>query len=90
MNIKCFYLVGILTIFLTETDGCNETFSKCFCGEMNYGGYHRNVLNCTNTGFKDPSVLQKLPDKIEVSIVKITFKVWKNVGSHFCFSSTEK
>lgn len=68
MNNKFLYLFGVLTIFLTETNGCNETFARCFCGEMNYGGYHRSVLNCTNTGFKDPSILQKLPDKIEVLI----------------------
>nr|ATU82995.1 secreted hypothetical protein [Pristhesancus plagipennis] len=61
-------IIFLLIFQLTKVHGCDDVFAKCFCGEMIYGGNKRYVLNCTDTGFKDSSVLQKLPDKIEVLI----------------------
>ncbi|XP_049845926.1 phospholipase A2 inhibitor beta [Schistocerca gregaria] len=50
-------------------ENCGPTFhNKCFCGTTCYLNKWYYVVNCTNTGFTDTSVLANLPPEIEVLV----------------------
>uniref|UniRef100_A0A6M2DUV4 Putative leucine-rich transmembrane protein n=1 Tax=Xenopsylla cheopis TaxID=163159 RepID=A0A6M2DUV4_XENCH len=49
--------------------GCGNLFKgKCICGMTTYGDREQYVVNCTNTDFKDTTVLENLPEATEVLI----------------------
>ena len=51
----------------TDKSGCPIQFqTRCVCGDMNHNGETKYVVNCTNTGFTNASMLRALPDETEV------------------------
>ncbi|EEB16641.1 Trophoblast glycoprotein precursor, putative [Pediculus humanus corporis] len=49
--------------------GCDSIFhGKCFCGNLIYQDRVQYVVNCTNTQFTNSSVLEYLPEEVEVLI----------------------
>ncbi|KAL1131743.1 hypothetical protein AAG570_011356 [Ranatra chinensis] len=49
--------------------GCDQPgFSKCICGDIEFRGKVQYVLNCTDVGFTNASVLSQLPPQIQVLI----------------------
>uniref|UniRef100_A0A1B0D3D2 Uncharacterized protein n=1 Tax=Phlebotomus papatasi TaxID=29031 RepID=A0A1B0D3D2_PHLPP len=59
----------LLNISSTWGGGCGPLFkSKCTCGYGNYDNSRRYIVNCTDTGFKDSTVLENLPPETEVVI----------------------
>lgn len=57
-------------VFGASPDGsCGPKFqNKCSCGEVDYEGHKQYVVNCTNTGFRDTSVLEFMPEETQVLI----------------------
>lgn len=47
----------------------------CVCGQANYNGKARFLVNCTNTKFNDAAMLEKLPIQTEVVIFTGMFVV---------------
>uniref|UniRef100_A0A0A9YYU4 Trophoblast glycoprotein n=1 Tax=Lygus hesperus TaxID=30085 RepID=A0A0A9YYU4_LYGHE len=59
-------VLSVLNIALV-TSFCNKPpFLNCTCGHTSYDNELQYVLNCTNTGFKNVSVLEKIPKETEV------------------------
>ncbi|KAF0304252.1 Slit 1 protein [Amphibalanus amphitrite] len=57
------------TVYDTDHTGCPTPFlARCQCGDMNHLGEIKFVVNCTNTGFTNASMLGALPDDTEVLI----------------------
>lgn len=69
---QCCLLMIIATAMTSaiKTDtGCQGEFQeKCRCGIGSYRGFNKFITNCTNTGFKEPSMLRQLPIETEVLI----------------------
>uniref|UniRef100_A0A1B6DSY9 LRRCT domain-containing protein n=1 Tax=Clastoptera arizonana TaxID=38151 RepID=A0A1B6DSY9_9HEMI len=65
-------LLSVLAIFVAiESKKCSPEFStQCYCGKTKYYYEDLYVVNCTNTHFKNASMLQYLPDETEVLIFK--------------------
>lgn len=54
---------------LATTSTCPSPFNgKCFCGETEYDQRQQYVVNCTNAGFQNASVLEYMPSNVEVVI----------------------
>lgn len=71
MVLNSLRLVGLLGLLLvyTHADDCPPDFEdRCLCGRANYNGQIKYVVNCTNTGFQHPAMLEKLPVETEVVI----------------------
>lgn len=48
---------------------CGNSFrGKCWCGKSKYDRIEQYVVNCTNEGFSDTSVLEYMPPEVEVLI----------------------
>lgn len=48
---------------------CGDIFEKkCICGHIDYDNERRYVVNCTNAGFQNTNVLEKMPQQVEVVI----------------------
>ncbi|XP_053658039.1 SLIT and NTRK-like protein 4 [Anopheles marshallii] len=61
-------LIALLAA-LTVADDCGRDFQgKCSCGFQMYNYRTQYVVNCTNTGFRDTVVLERLPLQTEVVI----------------------
>ena len=57
-------LIACITVFAANCD-----FSiKCTCGNQEYNAKIQYVVNCTNAGFRDTEVLEKLPAQTEIVI----------------------
>lgn len=49
--------------------GCGSAFpDKCTCHTVDYDYQQRYVVNCTNAGFQNTNVLEKMPSNVEVVI----------------------
>ncbi|KAK6641117.1 hypothetical protein RUM44_012819 [Polyplax serrata] len=59
-----------LTLFTPGlSSGCNhKQLERCSCGVMGYQDQIQYVVNCTNIGFTNSSVLEYLPEEVEVLI----------------------
>ncbi|XP_037080335.1 asporin-like [Pollicipes pollicipes] len=56
-------------IYTKDASGCPTPFlGRCRCGMMMYQNEERYVVNCTNTGFTNATMLRALPDETEVLI----------------------
>lgn len=70
--VKCLLLLISLfeTMYANEQNGyCGAEFqSKCWCGNTTYDGNEKFVVNCTNGGFSDTNVLERMPQDVEVLI----------------------
>lgn len=69
--VKCiFFKILIDSIVLTAADSsCGPEFrGKCQCGVINYDYREQYVVNCTNNGFSNTSLLEHLPTEVEVII----------------------
>ncbi|KAI9559713.1 hypothetical protein GHT06_013718 [Daphnia sinensis] len=56
---------------------------RCVCGQANYNGKERYLVNCTNTHFNDAAMLEKLPIQTEVVIFtgnNVTSMPWNVFG----------
>lgn len=54
--------------------GCGPEFlGKCTCGKQNYIDKQKFVVNCTDAGFKDTSMLEHMPNNTEVLIFRGNF-----------------
>lgn len=68
------HLQGILISLLAVLAGsyagdCGEKFhGKCSCGLQPYNSQTQYVVNCTNEGFRDATVLEYIPTETEVVI----------------------
>lgn len=61
-------LFKINTLLAFDGD-CGSTFrGKCWCGVSDYDRIHQYVVNCTNEGFSDTSVLEYMSPEVEVLI----------------------
>lgn len=62
-------LCVLFTTFLGAwSDSCGPQFKgKCYCGTVNYQDKEQYVVNCTNTQFTDSTMLESLPEEVEVS-----------------------
>lgn len=67
-------------------NGCGPEFGgKCFCGYYMYDYKEHFVVNCTDTGFTNASMLETLPDRTEVLIFtgnKIVELPWNVFGAY--------
>uniref|UniRef100_A0A182N572 LRRCT domain-containing protein n=1 Tax=Anopheles dirus TaxID=7168 RepID=A0A182N572_9DIPT len=62
-------LLLALLATLTVADDCGRDFhGKCSCGYQMYNYRTQYVVNCTNTGFRDTAMLERLPLQTEVVI----------------------
>lgn len=70
--VKCFVLQITLfkTVHANEENGyCGAEFQdKCWCGLTEYDRSQKYVVNCTNGGFADTSVLEHMPATVQVLI----------------------
>lgn len=70
--VKCFIIEIVLlrTVQAKGEDGyCGAEFQdKCWCGFTEYDRSQKYVVNCTNSGFPDTSVLEHMPSSVEVLI----------------------
>jgi len=56
-------------VYTTDASGCPTPFQgRCKCGDMTYRHEIKYVVNCTNAGFTNASMLRALPDDTEVLI----------------------
>lgn len=54
-----------------SNDQCGKNFgNRCLCGKTVQDGF---LVNCTNTGFTNTSVLEHLPSETEVNITCILY-----------------
>lgn len=78
-------LVLLLTWTGVASAACPASFNgRCSCGMANYDSRQQYVVNCTNEGFRDTKVLEKLPDQTEVLIFTgnyITELPWNVLGT---------
>lgn len=62
----------VLMVFIstsTSSPTCGPGFPKqCFCGQAIYEDQLQYIVNCTNTGLTNTSILETLPEKTEVLI----------------------
>lgn len=57
-----------------SSGGCGPEFQgKCTCGKQNYIDKLKFVVNCTDAGFKDTSMLEHMPNNTEVLLFKGNF-----------------
>lgn len=71
MVIKNILIIFLLIFQIREivNQNCGPKFNgKCSCGIVNYIGEPKYIVNCTNTNFQNTSVLEYLPNNIEVLI----------------------
>uniref|UniRef100_A0AAG5CTA0 LRRCT domain-containing protein n=1 Tax=Anopheles atroparvus TaxID=41427 RepID=A0AAG5CTA0_ANOAO len=62
-------LLLALLATLTMADDCGSEFKgRCSCGLQTYNYRTQYVVNCTNTGFRNTSMLEHLPPQTEVLI----------------------
>lgn len=48
---------------------CGQAFrGQCTCGTIDYDDQQQYVVNCTNVGFSNTSVLEHMPDEVDVLI----------------------
>lgn len=61
-------IVAALAAAASESE-CGSAFGgKCTCGTIEYDYKQRYVVNCTNAGFQNTNVLEKMPSNVEVII----------------------
>lgn len=61
--------ICIITEISTENGDCGPKFkNKCWCGKGEYDNREQYIVNCTNTGFTDTSVLENVPEETQVVI----------------------
>lgn len=65
-----FILIVTFTVAGNPSESeCGSAFSgKCTCGTTTYDDQQRYVVNCTNAGFQNTNVLEKMPPQVEVVI----------------------
>lgn len=69
-----FYTLILFTATLIElstsaAQSCSKPFSeKCLCGRIEYENKPQYVVNCTNVGFTNTSILEFMPSNTEVLI----------------------
>lgn len=62
-------IVLLLQISGLLAGNCGPKFKgKCSCGKASYDNRMQYVVNCTDQGFRDTSVLEHLPKETEVLI----------------------
>lgn len=70
--VKCLVLLIAMceVVYANEQNGyCGAEFQdKCWCGITEYDRSQKYVVNCTNGGFPDTNVLEKMPQNVEVLI----------------------
>lgn len=80
-----------LTIHQIEAIGCGPKFeNKCNCGEIEFEGKVQYVVNCTNAGFRNTTVLGLMPEQTQVLIFTgnyITELPWNVFGEINDYSS---
>jgi len=68
LKVTAIFLVFLAAVARSD-DSCPRDFGgRCLCGKVTYNGQEKYVVNCTNTGFNDPAMLEKLPVETEVVI----------------------
>lgn len=69
--LKCIFLKIIIgtTILTVADNSCGPAFrGKCSCGNITYDFRSQYVVNCTNEGFSNTSVLEHMPAGVDVVI----------------------
>lgn len=66
-----YFVIGIVLLHTAQTNADNGTCGpnfrgKCSCGMTDYDHIHQYVVNCTNEGFSNTSVLEHMPADVEV------------------------
>lgn len=62
-------LFEIVNISAHQHGNCGELFKgKCWCGVTEYDRTEQFIVNCTNEGFSNTSVLEHMPYDVEVLI----------------------
>lgn len=62
-------LIFIITPIVASNGSCGAAFkNKCSCGITKYDQDHQYVVNCTNEGFSNTSVLEHMPVEVEALI----------------------
>lgn len=68
------YLIIEILLFkivpiMSDTENCGMAFKgKCSCGITEYDRILQYVVNCTNGGFSNTSILEHMPKEVEVLI----------------------
>lgn len=72
VNVRNLMLVVALVLCVAQIvngGDCGIAFKdKCSCGRGNYNDHIQYIVNCTNAGFRDTSMLESLPPQTEVLI----------------------
>lgn len=80
IEIMLFKIIPIMS----DNGHCGEEFKgKCSCGMTEYDRIHQYVVNCTNEGFSNTSVLEHMPKGVEVLIFTgnvLIFLPWNIFG----------
>lgn len=74
-----------LTTSSTSSNTCGDNFPKeCFCGMEKYEEQMQYIVNCTNAGLRDTSILKNMPETTQVLIFTgniITELPWNVFGA---------
>lgn len=78
-------LMSTNTFALSSSTTCGPNFpAACNCGHEMYEGSYQFVVNCTNSGLRNTSVLEFMPQEVEILIFTgnyITELPWNVFGS---------
>ncbi|KAM7361927.1 trophoblast glycoprotein isoform 1-T2 [Cochliomyia hominivorax] len=78
-------LISTNTFALSSSITCGPNFpAACNCGHEMYEGSNQYVVNCTNSGLRNTSVLEFMPEEVEILIFTgnfITELPWNVFGS---------
>lgn len=90
--VQCFVL-EILLLKVVQANGeignCGAEFqNKCWCGITEFDKSQKYVVNCTNGGFPDTTVLSRMPKEVEVLIftgnvlVNLPWNIFGKIGEY--------
>lgn len=69
MRTQAFIILSVLAELSVSSLSCGAQFmGKCICGQQLYENQMRYVVNCTDTGLKNTSILEYMPSQTEVLI----------------------
>lgn len=68
-SLLCANLFLTFGVLSASNSSCGNSFhGKCLCGISSYDRINQFVVNCTNEGFSDTSILEHMPKEVEVLI----------------------
>lgn len=69
INLVFIFILSKIASTTAIIGSCGPVFQKkCLCGVIEYDRLQQYVVNCTNAGFYDTSVLEHMPEEVAVLI----------------------